>query len=423
MNKSTLRCLLLSLYCSMKNNPLFDILECGISTLYLFALLELDEDESKDWFFATVDQIHQKIYLKRYMQETTREKLKEFGVLRTNVKGFPATTVFKINYEKIQSLLDGYATDRRELQTASDRRELQTVSNNVRARMRNNRKINIINNNIKNSYNPSDCSNGQNLSVKGAGSKALREAAKKSQPKTLIKNKPKPKKILVAKKEYKQLLDYWNISGLRRHTNPSTRVYKESITLITKFLKGTLFKEMPDTYTQFIRKYTLGHFQIAVDNFAEEALDRRVYPASKLYHRSMDLPRFFFDPRSKMDIQSPFLNALHNPPKLINEERKADNPKLTEYLKETFETNLGMVDSGDYLRIVKFSNSVSQIIQRNKSRIEDSLFLKYPKRQAELTWDFLNDKFNGNGMTIYKITAPYLAKDLEEYMKRTGAIR
>lgn len=80
------------------------------TALFLSTLAEAETLLSDDdgWFYQTIDTIEGLTGLSRFKQERCIEQLEEFSIIKKEVRGLPAKRFFKLDYEKIQTLIESY---------------------------------------------------------------------------------------------------------------------------------------------------------------------------------------------------------------------------------------------------------------------------------------------------------------------------
>lgn len=357
------------------------------------------------WFYHTIQSIERRYAISRRQQERIEPLLIEKGILKKKVMGWPAKKYFLIDYDALDKFTRTVQTEAQGRASQFTRPVQTNISKDIFNKKHNSKEK------LKNNFSTTSPCRAS------SGKDGLR-----SMPEVRLKLVKRDKLNL------KQYLDYWNKSGLRKHLNPDTKVYQNSLKLLRLLVTGRLFKDKGKNWEQFAKPYTFEDFQIAVDNFAQEATDPKLLPLNKSYHKSMNLDRFLFDSWAEKGANSPFLNALHNPPKIVTRKGIENiNPILTEKLLNEF--NLAFSLTGDNPRVkynlTRLSNYLTNTFDKNKSKIEDPLLLRFPKKQAVLFFTFLKSKHNGSFQELdsFQIAAPYLQDDFIAWMKKQGVIK
>lgn len=78
----------------------------GLEAAFLLCNFAEAENLSSDgWFYQTIETVQEKTTLSRRKQDNAIESLEKLGVLYSDVRGIPAKRYFKIDYEKISTIL------------------------------------------------------------------------------------------------------------------------------------------------------------------------------------------------------------------------------------------------------------------------------------------------------------------------------
>lgn len=81
----------------------------GLETAFLltnFAEAEQMLSDEEGWFYQTIKTVEEMTTLSRHKQEQSIEKLKELGILETDIRGVPPKRYFRLNYKQIAETIE-----------------------------------------------------------------------------------------------------------------------------------------------------------------------------------------------------------------------------------------------------------------------------------------------------------------------------
>ena len=164
----------------------------------------------------------------------------------------------------------------------------------------------------------------------------------KNTPITQEKTKPVIQTELKLSPQIELIVNEWE-DGLKIH-NHTTKTFKQAISYITKLLKGTMFKTLPQFKDYENKKFTPEEIIQSIANFKLAALSPDYHPIGNLKtsFQKTSFPNFFYNSFS-LKYQSLFIEFLNNPPKSVIENGRliADvYPQLSQKLRKLYVENV-----------------------------------------------------------------------------------
>ena len=242
---------------------------------------------------------------------------------------------------------------------------------------------------------------------------------------------------IVIPKSVESIIDYWNGSGLRKHTNTNTKTFINMVKDIKSLLSGTYYNKKP-RYKEYKNiAFTEEQVFLTIDNLATAATDTSYKPfegSYKDYLKKVGFSNFLHNPRSsgKEDLDSSlFLKYLDKPPELIVSKNRARDlhPEYTKALQHFYvEEVLGNIEPDwtypEQIAFIEGGKKVYNFFEKNKDKIKQFYFVNSPLEQCRMTWESLKIK----NYDISKITPGYFNIDklfsiyLPAYLNDQGII-
>lgn len=328
---------------------------------------ELTED---GFFYNTINDIEQFTHLSRYKQDYCIERLKEFNLIETDLRGLPAKKYFKINHLELANKFVGNS------QTSLSETRKQVC-----------RKLTLTNKAITN--NPCICASHNSVLLRKKKflvkqEEPKRELLKKGIEETLAQNseerkeKEKEKLSCVITFDMQQIIDYWVSKNLPFHRE-GTKTYAHAMNNLHSLFKGTLFNGMSDK-TKHNRKFSVNEIKTGIDNFVLAGYNLDYQPVNKKFLQSVSFVNFFYTsfPCAREEDKSPFLKYLLKKPERITESKiyavKDANPQASKIIENWYrKTFVGNRDQSFSLKnkndIVYSVIELAKFYEENKSKI------------------------------------------------------
>jgi len=195
----------------------------------------------------------------------------------------------------------------------------------------------------------------------------------------------------------KDVIEYWNKSGCRRHLNTATQTYKDALRDTILVLKGR--------HGNLDGSYSTKQIKYAIDNFAQAATDKDFLPQNKDPLKRCSLSEFYYNEYVKEKVlRSSLMFYTKNPPKPIHPLPKEKNQKLTNALMEVYTkhklNNHPVVFSRvDKIKFIEGANRLHDFFTKNTKAV-DTTMMRTNKERAEVFWqaiaEFGKEKINPN---------------------------
>lgn len=272
----------------------------------------LDEE---GYFFSNQEEIEKTTSITYHRQTIVIQKLKELKIVETKRKGIPARMYYKLNYKNLIKTMD-YSVSVLEKSKTS----LKPVKNfrSTDQKVYNKNKEIRLNNNLYSS-NISSVRDERLCSSEDLPSDKQDTGYSKSKPDRLSYSN---KQLVIApKKEYnvavstdvKEIIDYWNVMGLRK-TLAGSKTYKDNVLWINKILKGKAYEGTDLEKDWSGVKFTKDEVKLAIKRFSLSVLDLDYEPIDKSKIKNFSIKDFLFNPFSKNGLQSLFIKYKQNAP-------------------------------------------------------------------------------------------------------------
>lgn len=214
-----------------------------------------------------------------------------------------------------------------------------------------------------------------------------------------------------------EILNYWNTLGLRKHSKPNTKVYKQSLKNINSLLKGKFVPPEGFDSKYRNRKFTVAEIQIAIQRFAVATLNPNYVPANKEFLRKVSLCDFIFAPYAEGEWKSKFLMYLETKPEKLRPAIKKDKyPKTTERLAELYciETNK-KVGKADMKFVVRASAALHEFMKQNSKKFKSDLTMKgLSKILIQTVKKRFRDEVNPSALCAPFVYSDLLIENLKE---------
>lgn len=218
----------------------------------------------------------------------------------------------------------------------------------------------------------------------------------------------------------KGIVDYWNLSGCRRHLNTATQTYKDALRDTILVLKGK--------HGNIKKSYTATEIKYAIDNFAQAATDKDFMPRKKDPLKRYGLSEFYYNQYVKdPSLRSSLEYYCAYPPKPIYPMPKEKNKKLTKaliniYTEKRLNNSPVEFTQIDKIKFIEGANKIIAFLEKNKTKVE-TLMLRNEADIAEVFWHSI-----ATGGNSSKISPAWFASDLSmrrfvEYANENGFMR
>lgn len=375
--------------------------------LYFKKEEELDDD---GYFFNTQSKIEEDTTLSPYQQNNVIKKLKGLSIIDVKRQGIPAKNYYKINVDKLLDILDSSYLKTKELESEG----LGNLSNKNKGN--NNKEINT--------------SSKEDV-VPPSGGEPLSSTSPPDKPVMKKRNIPPSERPPFVPDNIKEILAVWNGSGLRRHRDPTSKVYKEAVHALKKLMRGAFFYENPVGNGYQDRKFTKDEVLMAVENFKLAALNMDYEPAGgyKEKLRKTSLKDFLYNPFSENGAKSLFVRYFEGPPELLSESERF--PKTDEYPDVTKELarqyvgrikgGVGGVSARERSKLVAGAAMIARFYEEYEREI-DPLFVKGVRDMVTMVVDGLTDYYDdvrvGNFCSAYTYETV-----MPTYLERQAVLR
>ena len=262
-------------------------------------------------FYFTINSIFDHTGINPRKQASIIKKLKSLHVLTTKLKGIPARTFFKLNWEGIMNLNTESEITKKAEQVKLKSKTIYNKKENINI---------IIKKNIsKDIYSVSDKTLDNNS---GISKRLIGRKLKRVLPKPLIK----PKKQIINKSS--QWITLWNnLPNTPKHKNINTKVYQQTKDLLDKIIQGKFKNKDVEIFLQdkkikydFNQKLSAGQVRKILIELAK-LFDSATNPNHKMVPRS--LKTLIFNSFSKNGFLSWFFIAATTG---INYRKPIENP-------------------------------------------------------------------------------------------------
>ena len=225
-------------------------------------------------------------------------------------------------------------------------------------------------------------------------------------------------------KVIKEIISYWNKKGLRRHKDPSTKIYQEIVLALKKLIKGTFFNNKEGFEFYRDRPFKKEDILKSIDNFvASTNLEYKPTKAHVKRVKSTSLLDFLYcDFRE--GYKSLFIFYLENDPSTpLTAENKY--PALVNKIKSLYEKSLGGISPEKYtieqqrkfiIASVKLKAFYDKVCNKLVTRISVG-------ELAELLYKALVDRYGEGGIEVGSFCSEYtFNKLLPAYLHKQALI-
>jgi len=231
-------------------------------------------------------------------------------------------------------------------------------------------------------------------------------------------------------KEAKDIISYWNNSGLQKHNNPNTKLYRKIIISIKRLKSGTFFKSLPinGNYAQYkTKKWTYEEILQAISNFTLAATNCDYLPKSeksKEWLRKQSLPNFLWNEYLPDKTEkSLLLKYFEIKPELAKQSMrplKDDYPKMTKIIEKVYNEkvfdgvapqNLPVNIKNSFIKAARRETEyISKLIKQRKIR---TYFIQTNRLKAELLVDAaLTNLKNPKELRPHYLCSDYMFDDI-----------
>ena len=209
----------------------------------------------------------------------------------------------------------------------------------------------------------------------------------------------KPKRVPLG---IQQILTVWNTSGLRKHENPETKIYRQCVDSIRKLMQGKFFYENTVSNGYQDRQFARDEIVQVIDNFKLAALNPDYEPSNsyKGHLKKMSFVDFLYNPYAQDGERSLFVKYFENPPRLCADNVRPANdeyPDITRELGKMYGARVkgnvgGQLTLKEQNKLVMGARKINDFYVSNKKGI-DPLFVKTVRDRVGLVVDGLMDYY------------------------------
>ena len=350
--------------------------------------------DKEGWFHRTQENLEKATQISPFQQSKIFATLIDNGVLKVKRKGIPARNWYQINDEKLLELASPLLPND-QIPSYQEIKEQATENlDNIYIKSiykeKSNKLLSKDNNKCFSAKNKDNDS-----SISFDNKRILKRRKKKSYPLSLNPFIPK---------EAKDVIAYWNNSGLQNHNNPNTKLYRNVIIAVKRLKSGTFFKSLPinGNYSQYkTKQWTYDEIIEAVSNFALAATNCDYEPKSeksKEWLRKQPLPSFLWNEYLPDKAErSLFLKYFESKPELTKQSMrplKDEYPKMTKIIEKVYNEkvydgvepqNLPVNIKNCFIKAAKRqSEYITKLVKQRKIR---AYFIQTNRLKAELLVD------------------------------------
>jgi hypothetical protein len=410
-----------------------------ISKSYYFR--NKNSQDNEGYFYNTHESIEEDTSLSAKQQRLAIKKLQKIGVISMKLKGIPAKCYYKINFNKIASIIISRYDERSYLEETKSDTIINDNSNNVVSLKQH--LLTIVNKCVSKENNERPPGGGQTELLPKGSRVRLRRRNKISTDKFLTSNKTiangilkRRKQTLAQKitrasiinkrdivfktlptgnfspdpaKEYTKLpesvldiMEYWTEMGLRM-PKKNSKLHVTCIKRINSLLSGKIFK----------KKYTVDEIKDSITKFSFAALDPLFEPSDIFYKKKlsqMTIGQFILNPYGKeTSLFQKYLKRVALQAKTIVDD---EYPETTAVVKKLYEEKvLGGVaveySSYDENCFRKAAIKINEFFEKNRKKINsnyksydrvrllfNSIFKEEPKYTVTPAWLCSQKTFN-----------------------------
>lgn len=180
----------------------------------------------------------------------------------------------------------------------------------------------------------------------------------------------------------KIILDFWNSSGLRKHQDPNTKVYRDVVKVIKSLLRGKAFENRPmEGYKT--KRWTVEEITKAIERFSIAANDPQFRPTNKERMRKTSFTTFVWNdyfPENPSHLVY-YHNNEPEPFRLMNDE----NPEITLYFEKVLRekgNGNGQMSRQDKMKLVSGAERLMRFWEAKKGHFVCSDILLAPRLRS-----------------------------------------
>jgi hypothetical protein len=373
-------------------------LECALWLADMLSKFEYFNDKNQiddeGFFYNTQENIREDTGLSIDKQTFIIKKLVSEGILYVVKKDIPAKNFYKIDIDRWSELVGTWISEHKK--PVSEKLGDQSLKNSETSIRKN---LELYNNNKVNNNKGIISSKEDNTLPGGNGSTSSNKPLILKRRKIPLSEKPP-----FVPEDIKEILTIWNHSGLRKHQDITSKVYKETIHSLKKMKRGVFFNEHTITNGYQERKFTKDEIIRAIENFKLAALNPDYEPTGsyKDHLKKIGFTDFLYNPYSENGERSLFIKYFEAPPKLCAEIVRIpedEYPEITKILIKQFisrvKGGIANVSQKERGKLIYGSKMIYQFYKDYQKKI-DPLFIRTVEDRVELVVDALMDNYKDN---------------------------
>jgi len=388
--------------------------EIGIEESLLFSELifqyrkfsKIGRLDDEGLFYRTQKFLQEETMLSIERQASILKKLKDIGLIETKRKGLPSRYYYRINFDVYARIL-ATGTDVEEQEEHYYEKEGSSVLDDIDTSIRDFRNTSIpilidtINKKESNLEGINKTSpKGDVYEPDGSGATSF-DNPPNDKPILRRRQIPLSEKPPFVPEDLKEVLTLWNNSGLRKHLDPTSKVYKEGVHGLKKLKRGVFFYDKPVANGYQERKFTKEEIIRAIENLKLAALNPDYEPTGgyKDYLKRLSLSDFLYNPYTQNGEKSLFIKYFESPPKLCSENIRMVKDHYPEYTKAVTGIYISRVKGGigkltqrEQAKLIHAGKEIHDFFEENKKRI-DPMYIRTIKAKVEMVFDGLIDHY------------------------------